>query len=85
MKLSAFILLFPAVAFGVTVESLPPPQFIDTEVSATHRLEQPAFGLGLRWGLTPWKKNVDNIGGLPRSWGDPKVVGTSCEAIVFKV
>ena len=45
MKLSAFILLFPAVAFGVTIESLPPPQFIDTEVSATHQLEQPTFGL----------------------------------------
>ena len=40
MKLSALILL-PMVAFGVAVESLPPPQFIDTEVSATRRLEQP--------------------------------------------
>ena len=45
MKLSALFLLLPTVAFGVTVGSLPPPQFIDTEVSATHRLEQPAFGL----------------------------------------
>lgn len=45
MKLSGLILLLPTVAFGVTVESLPSPQFIDTEVSATHRLAQPAFGL----------------------------------------
>ena len=33
MKLPALILLLPTMAFGVTVESLPPPQFIDTEVS----------------------------------------------------
>ena len=45
MKLSALILLLPTVAFGVAVDSLPPPQFIDTEVSATHRLDQSAFGL----------------------------------------
>ena len=45
MRFGAIFAVLPVVAFGVTVESLPPPQFIDTEVSATHRLEQPAFGL----------------------------------------
>ena len=45
MRFGAIFAILPVVAFGVTVETLPPPQFIDTEVSATHRLEQPAFGL----------------------------------------
>ena len=45
MRFVGILAILPAVAFGVTVESLPPPQFIDTEVSATHRLEQQAFGL----------------------------------------
>ena len=40
MRFVAILAILPAVAFGVTVESLPPPQFIDTEVSATHRLDQ---------------------------------------------
>ena len=52
MKLSALFLLLPTVAVAATVGSLPPPQFIDTEVSATHRLEQPAVGLrGLHFRL----------------------------------
>ena len=33
MNFSAVLLLVPTMAFGVTVESLPPPQFIDAEVS----------------------------------------------------
>ena len=45
MRFVAMFAILPAAAFGVTVGLLPPPQFIDTEVSATHRLEQPAFGL----------------------------------------
>ena len=45
MRIQLLLACLPLVAFGVTVESLPPPQFIDTEVSATHRLEQPTFGL----------------------------------------
>ena len=45
MKFHVLAILVPVMAFGVTVESLPPPQFVDTEVSATHLLEQPAFGL----------------------------------------
>ena len=45
MCFAAILAILPVMAIGVTVESLPSPQFIDTEVSATHRLEQPAFGL----------------------------------------
>ena len=36
--------ILPAVAFGVTVESLPQSEYADTEVSTTHRLEQPELG-----------------------------------------
>ena len=45
MRLLAALLLVPVVAFGVTVEPLPPPEFADTEVTAHHRLEQPTQGL----------------------------------------
>ena len=45
MKFGVVFAILPTVAVAATVGSQPPPQFIDTEVSATHRLEQPAFGL----------------------------------------
>ena len=45
MRLLAVMMLVPVVARGVTVESLPPPEFADMEVTAHHRLEQPTQGL----------------------------------------
>ena len=45
MRLFAAFLLVPAAALGVAVEPLPPPEFADTEVTAHHRLGQPASGL----------------------------------------
>ena len=45
MRLFTALLLVPVVAHGVTVEPLPPPGFVDTEVTAHHRLEQPTQGL----------------------------------------
>ena len=45
MRLLAVMMLVPVVARGVTVESLPPAEFADTEVTAHHRLEQPTQGL----------------------------------------
>ena len=37
--------MLPLAAAGVELPQLVAPAFLDTEVSATHRLEQPAFGL----------------------------------------
>ena len=45
MRLIAALLLIPTMARGVTVESLPLPEFADTEVTAHHRLQQPTKGL----------------------------------------
>ena len=45
MKIWAILILFPAAAFGVAVGPLPPSEFVDTEVTAHHRLELPTFGL----------------------------------------
>ena len=45
MRMFAAFLLVPAAALGVVVEPLPPPEFADTEVTAHHRLGQPASGL----------------------------------------
>ena len=45
MRLFAALLLVPTVTLGVIVEPLPPPEYADTEVTAHHRLEQPASGL----------------------------------------
>ena len=45
MRFSAGLLLVPATAFCAAVEQLPAPTFADTEVTAHHRLEQPAAGL----------------------------------------
>ena len=45
MKSLAMAVLLPAMAFGVAVGPLPAPEFADTEVTAHHRLEQPAHGL----------------------------------------
>ena len=45
MKSLLLCLALPLAAVGVELPQLAAPEFIDTEVSATHRLEQPAFGL----------------------------------------
>ena len=45
MRLLAAMMLIPTMAHGVTVEPLPVPEFVDTEVTAHHRLEQPTQGL----------------------------------------
>ena len=45
MKYFLFFVWLPIVAVGVELPQLPTPEFLDAEVSATHRLEQPAFGL----------------------------------------
>ena len=45
MKYLLFFVWLPIVAVGAELPQLPTPEFLDTEVSATHQLEQPAFGL----------------------------------------
>lgn len=45
MKSLLLCLALPFAAVGVELPKLAAPEFIDTEASATHRLEQPAFGL----------------------------------------
>ena len=45
MKSLLLCLALPFAAVGVELPQLAAPEFIDTEASATHRLEQPAFGL----------------------------------------
>ena len=44
MKLLLFCLALPLAAAGVELPQLAAPEFLDTEVSATHRLEQPELG-----------------------------------------
>ena len=39
------VALFPVLAFGGVLSPLPSPAYVDTEVSAHHRLEQPSVGL----------------------------------------
>ena len=45
MKSFLFCLALPLAAVGLELPQLVAPGFLDTEVSTTHRLEQPAFGL----------------------------------------
>ena len=45
MKSLLLCLALPLAVVGVEFPQLAAPEFIDAEVSATHRLEQPAFGL----------------------------------------
>ena len=45
MELFLFGLMMPFAAAGVGLPQLPAPEFLDTEVSATYRLEQSVFGL----------------------------------------
>ena len=45
MRISVWLTLVPMAALGVAVEQLSAPEFLDTEVSAHHRLECPLQGL----------------------------------------
>ena len=45
MKYFLIFVWLPIVAVGAELPQLPTPEFLDAEVSAKHRLEQPAFGL----------------------------------------
>ena len=45
MKYFLIFVWLPIVAVGAELPQLPTPEFLDAEVSATRRLEQPAFGL----------------------------------------
>ena len=45
MKTILFCLVLPLAAAGVELPRLAAPEFLDTEVSATHRLRQPDSGL----------------------------------------